>query len=213
MSLIGLVASAQSLDDMYEHGIAVHIIQSAPGYTSLGFQFAHAKTGAKKFAFEYGNLLVPDGIIATVNTLSEKHPDKSYFTNIWGSFGFGVNAISKDKFTLAAGLSITDYWKMGSDGGGWYTGGTFVRADYLVAPKLMLRLRNYTSKSFYSASSIFGAGDNAEGMPLFMRTGLEVQYTPRFVLGVEAINLISGPEFNKTRMNFTLGYRISKWPF
>ncbi len=206
-----IMAKAQDFEDFYEHSTEVHLLKSVPGYFSFGFQIASGNVGMWKVSIEYSNLFIPDVIIWTLNTLTEKHPEISNFTNIWGSLAIGVNVVSANRFTLSAGGNITDYWTMANKGaeGGWYTAGTFVRADYLINDKLMFRLRNYLSKSFFSASSIWEAGTNVEGMPLFVKTGAELFYSQRIMGGVEIINQLSDPQYNTSRVNFKLGYRFS----
>lgn len=213
--LLSITTQAQSFEDFYEHSLEAHLIKSAPGYTSFGFQVASGKVGMWKVSIEYTSLLVPDGIVWTLNSLSEKHPEKSNFTNIWGSLAVGVNVVSTDKLTVSAGANITDYWTMANKGanGGWYTAGTFVRADYIIGKKFMIRARNYLSQSFYSASSIFEKGNMPEGMPLFIRTGAEVHYEQRWMAGAEIINQLSDPPYNTSRVNIKLGYRFTNGLF
>ena len=114
---------------------------------------------------------------------------------------------------MTAGANITDYWTMGNKGanGGWYTAGTFLRADYMINPKFMVRVRNYLSQSFYSASSIFAKGDMVEGMPLFIRTGAELHYGKRWMAGAEIINQLSDPQYNTSRVNIKVGFKGSKF--
>jgi hypothetical protein len=209
--LASFLSKAQDFEDFYEHSTEVHLIKSVPGYTSFGFQIASGNVGMWKVSIEYTSLFIPDVIIWTLNTLTEKHPEKSNFTNIWGSLAIGVNVVSTKRFTVSAGGNITDYWTMANKDaeGGWYTAGTFVRADYLINDKFMFRLRNYLSKSFFSASSIWEAGTMVEGMPLFVKTGAELFYSQRVMGGVEVINQLSDPQYNTSRVNIRLGYRFS----
>ena len=97
--------------------------------------------------------------------------------------------------------------------GGWYTAGTFVRADYRISDKFMLRVRNYLSQSFYSASSIFKKGTMLEGKPLFIKTGVDLLYGKRWTAGVEIINQLSDPQFNTSRINMRVGYRLTNGLF
>jgi hypothetical protein len=198
--LISFVSDAQDFEDFYEHSTEVHLIKSIPGYTSFGFQIASGNVGMWKVSIEYTTLFIPDVIIWSLNTLTENHPEISNFTNIWGSLAIGVNVVSSRRFTVSAGGNITDYWTMANKDaeGGWY-----------INNKLMFRLRNYLSKSFFSASSIWEAGTNVEGMPLFVKTGAELFYSQRLMGGVEIINQLSDPQYNTSRVNIKLGYRFS----
>ncbi len=202
---------AQGFEDFYEHSTDVHIIKSSPGYVSFGFQFASGNVGRWKLAIEYTTLAVPDiAITATLNTLTGKHPDKSPFTNLWGSLALGVNVISTDKFMVSAGANITDYQMNDDvDESAFYTAGSFVRFDYLISDKFMLRVRNYLSKSFKNGSTITDMSNPQEGLsPLFIRTGAEVMYTSRFVAGMEFINATNYPGVSANRFNLRFGYRF-----
>lgn len=202
---------AQGFEDFYEHSTDVHIIKSSPGYVSFGFQFASGNVGRWKLAIEYTTLAVPDiAITATLNTLTGKHPDKSPFTNLWGSLALGVNVISTDKFIVSAGANITDYQMNDDvDESAFYTAGSFVRFDYLISDKFMLRVRNYLSKSFKNGSTITDMSNPQEGLsPLFIRTGAEVMYTSRFVAGMEFINATNYPGVSANRFNLRFGYRF-----
>ena len=202
---------SQGFEDFYEHSTDVHIIKSAPGYTSFGFQFASGNVGMWKLSIEYTTLAVPDiAIIATLNTLTGKHPDKSPFTNLWGSLALGVNVIATNKIIVSAGGNITDYqMNVDVDESAFYTAGTYVRLDYLINDKLMLRVRNYLSKSFKNGSTIIDMSNPVEGLrPLFIRTGAEVIYTNRFVAGMEFINATNYPGVSANRFNLRFGYRL-----
>jgi len=203
---------AQGFEDFYKHPTDIHIIKSSPGYTSFGFQFASGHVGKWKLSIEYTTLMIPDiAIIATLNTLTEKHPDKSPFTNLWGSLALGVNVISNDKFILSAGANITDYQMNDHlfDTKAFYTAGSYARFDYLISDKFMLRVRNYLSKSFKNGTTILNMSNPEDGLsPLFIRTGAEVMYTNRYVIGVELINATNYPGVSANRFNFRLGYRI-----
>ena len=202
---------SQGFEDFYEHSTDVHIIKSAPGYTSFGFQFSSGNVGMWKLSIEYTTLAVPDiAIIATLNTLTGKHPDKSPFTNLWGSLALGVNVIATNKIIVSAGGNITDYqMNVDVDESAFYTAGTYVRLDYLINDKLMLRVRNYLSKSFKNGSTIIDMSNPVEGLrPLFIRTGAEVIYTNRFVAGIEFINATNFPGVSANRFNLRFGYRL-----
>lgn len=202
---------SQGFEDFYEHSTDVHIIKSAPGYTSFGFQFASGNVGMWKLSIEYTTLAVPDiAIIATLNTLTGKHPDKSPFTNLWGSLALGVNVIATNKIIVSAGGNITDYqMNVDVDESAFYTAGTYVRLDYLINDKLMLRVRNYLSKSFKNGSTIIDMSNPVEGLrPLFIRTGAEVIYTNRFVAAIEFINATNYLGVSANRFNLRFGYRL-----
>lgn len=202
---------AQGFEDFYEHSTDIHIIKSAPGYTSFGFQFASGNVGRWKMSIEYTTLAVPDlAIIATLNTLTGKHPDKSPFTNLWGSLALGVNVISADKLIVSAGANITDYqMNKDVDEAAFYTAGTYARLDYLINDKFMVRVRNYFSKSFKNGSTILDMSNPQEGLsPIFIRTGAEVMYTKRFVAGLEFINAINYSGVSANRFNIRFGYRL-----
>lgn len=209
--LISFFVKAQGFEDFYEHPTDVHIIKSSPGYTSFGFQFASGQVGKWKLSIEYTSLMIPDiAIIATLNTLTEKHPDKSPFTNLFGSLALGVNVISNEKFIVSAGANITDY-QMNDDIGtaAFYTAGSYARLDYLINDKLMLRVRNYLSKSVKNGNAILHMDNPVDGLsPLFIRTGAEVMYTNRFVVGMEFINATNYPGVSANRFNLRLGYRL-----
>lgn len=208
---VSTTMAAQGLEDFYEHSTDVHIINSSPGYTSLGFQFASGRVGKWKVSIEYTSLIIPDvAIIATLNTLTGKHPDKSPFTNTWGSLAVGVNVVSVDKYIVSVGANITDYqMNEDVDNSAFYTAGTYARFDYLINDKLMLRIRNYLSKSFKNGSTILDMSNPTEGLsPIFVRTGAEVMYTKRFVLGMELINATNYPGVSANRFNIRIGYRV-----
>jgi hypothetical protein len=162
-------------------------------------------------SIEYTTLAAPDiAIIATLNTLTGKHPDKSPFTNLWGSLALGVNVISTDKFIVSAGANLTDY-QMNEDiaSAAFYTAGTYARLDYLINDKFMLRVRNYLSKSFKNGTRILEMTNSVDGLsPLFIRTGAEVMYTNRFVAGIELINATNYPGVSANRFNLRFGYRL-----
>jgi hypothetical protein len=202
---------AQGFEGFYEHSTDIHLIKSSPGYTSFGFQFASGNVGRWKMSIEYTTLAVPDiAITATLNTLTGKHPDKSPFTNLWGSLAVGVNIISTDKIIVSAGGNITDYQMNDDvDESAFYTAGTYARFDYLINDKFMLRVRNYLSKSFKNGSTITDMSNPQEGLsPLFIRTGAEVMYTNRFVAGIELINATNYPGVSANRFNLRFGYRL-----
>jgi hypothetical protein len=205
-------ATAQGFDDFYEHGIDLHIIKSSPGYTSFGFQFASGQVGKFKLSIEYTSLAVPDiAIIATLNTLTENHPDKSPFTNLFGSLALGVNVISTDKLILSTGANITDY-QMNDDiaAAAFYTAGTYVRADYLINDNFMVRIRSYLSKSFKNGSTILDMANSVEGLsPLFIRTGAEIHYKSHWLGGLELYNVTSYPGVSANRFNIRIGYKIA----
>lgn len=209
---ISVLSKAQGFESFYEHSTDVHLIKSDPGYVSLGFQFASGNVGKFKLSIEYTSLLVPDvAIISTLNTLTGEHPDKSPFTNFWGSLAVGVNVISTDKMVVSAGINITDYMfndKVTPSSHAFYTGGSYARIDYLINDKLMLRARNYISISFANGSQILDMSNSIDGLnPLFVRTGVEVIYTKRFVAGIEFINVHNYPGVSAERFNIRLGYR------
>jgi hypothetical protein len=215
IACLALPSNGQKFEDFYKHALEIHVVQSIPGYTSLGVQVASGNVGKWKLGIEYTSLIIPDGIIFSLHALSEKHPEKSNFSNIWGSLAVGVNVVSTDKLIVCAGANLTDYWEMGNRpggaNGGWYTAGTFARLDYAISDKFMIRLRNYASKSFFSANSIFKGGPMDEGMPWFIRTGLEVHYGKRLMIGGEIINQISDPLYDCNRANLKVGFKVSKF--
>lgn len=207
---ISLSTSAQSFDDFYEHPIDVHVIKSSPGYVSMGFQFASGNPGKFKLNFEYTSLVVPDvAIIATLNTLTEKHPDKSPFTNTFGSLAIGLNVVSTEKLIVSAGANITDY-QMNDDiaFAAFYTAGSYLRADYLINDVFMIRVRSYLSKAFKNGETVLNMGTSVKGLsPVFIRTGAEVHYKSRWLGGVELYSLANYPGVSESRFNIRIGYK------
>lgn len=209
-------ASAQGFEDIYEHGTDLHIIKSAPGYVSFGFQLATGHVGKFKLSIEYTSLAVPDiAIISTLNTLTGNHPDKSPFTNLFGSLALGLNVVSTDKLIVSAGGNITDYQMKDGipegiySGYAFYTAGSYVRADYLIQDGLMLRFRSYLSKSFKNGTTILDMSNPQEGLsPLFIRTGAEVHYKSRWMGGIELYNVTNYPGVSESRLNIRIGYKV-----
>jgi hypothetical protein len=209
--VLPLTSFAQGFEDIYEHGTDLHIIKSSPGYVSFGFQVATGHEGKFKLSIEYTTLAVPDiAIISTLNTLTGSHPDKSPFTNLFGSLALGLNVISTDKLIVSAGGNITDY-QMNDDvaSAAFYTAGSYLRADYLIKDGLMLRVRNYLSKSFKNGTTILDMSNPQEGLsPLFIRTGAEIHYKSRWMGGIELYNLTNYPGVSESRLNIRVGYKV-----
>jgi hypothetical protein len=214
--VLPLTSLAQGFEDIYEHGTDLHIIKSSPGYVSFGFQVATGHEGKFKLSIEYTSLAVPDiAIIATLNTLTGSHPDKSPFTNLFGSLALGLNVISTDKLIVSAGGNITDYQMKDGipegiySGYAFYTAGSYLRADYLIKDGLMLRVRNYLSKSFKNGSTILDMSNPQEGLsPLFIRTGAEIHFKSRWMGGIELYNLTNYPGVSESRLNIRVGYKV-----
>jgi hypothetical protein len=213
LMFMSVQAISQDFDDFYEHATDIHIINSSPGYTSFGFQFASGNSGKYKLNLEYTTLMIPDvAIISTLNTLTGKHPDKSPFTNFWGSLAVGINVIANDKLIVTAGVNATDFVfneKVTTSGYAFYTAGSYARADYLINGKFLLRVRNYVSKSVKNGSRILDMTNSIDGLsPLFIKTGADVIYLSRFVAGAEYITVTSYPGISANRFNLRLGYRF-----
>ena len=214
MLLIGQKASAQAFDSFYDRNWDFHLVKSVPGYFGVGFQVASGREGMFKHSFEYQNLFLedlPPGLIHLLTSETEK--DKERITNLLGSLAFGLNVWSKNKLIIAAGVNATDYYvyhipvpaiyNQYSADAEYVTGGSFLRVDYALNDKIMLRARNYISKAFQS-------NGNKDIKPLFIKTGAEAVLENGLFIGAEYVLMTSFLDTKRGSLNFRLGYKFLK---
>ena len=130
-----------------------------------------------------------------------------------GALSFGLNVWSKNKLTITAGIHLADYYvfhipvpaiyNQYSADAEYVTVGSFLRADYALNDKFMLRLRNCISPSVHT--------NGVKGIaPLFIKTGIEIISVKGLFLGAEYISMSRFLGTQRGSLNLRLGFRFNK---
>ena len=182
--------------------------------------------GGKRYYIQYKLL----GDVLTVLT-NQIHGSGNYINRQVGSslsnglFGwhsFGKNVIATDRFCLALGGNLNDYFignTYDTDSGrvslepqGYYfAAGPTLFADFLVNKHILIQTNTSYSLSFWRATSLsYGIRDDSYPKPHFFSTNIELVSTKGFFVGFDYNWIINRGNIpgNVKRWDYLVGFRF-----